>query len=65
MRRARKKTRRWSLWLVLEEMPEDKSRYKIVFAEQSGMFGLATDNIHGRDVFLGLYGTFLETLESM
>lgn len=46
-------------------MPEDKSGYKIVFDEGSLMFGLATGNIHGRDLFLGCYGTFLETLEGM
>jgi hypothetical protein len=54
------------LWLVLEERPADKSGYKIVFDEGSRMFGLATTNAaRGRDLFLGFYGTFLETLEGM
>lgn len=55
-----------SLWLVLEEAPEDQSGYKIVFDEATRQFGLATgDARQNRDVFLGFYGTFLETLESM
>src|SRR5688500_5472076 len=53
------------LWLVLEEVPEDKSGYKIVFDETSCMFGLATSGFHKHDCFLGFYGTFLDTLESM
>ncbi|MGI9105072.1 MAG: hypothetical protein ACR2G4_02360 [Pyrinomonadaceae bacterium] len=53
------------LWLVLEEAPEDKSGYKIVFDEKSGLFRLAIIGFHQRDVFIGFYGTFLETLEGM
>lgn len=52
------------LWLVLEETPEDKSGYKIVFDETNGLFGLAICG-QKKDVFLGYYGTFLETLEGM
>ena len=55
-----------SLWLVLEEVPEDNSGYKIVFDETTQRFGLATgDAQRQHDVFLGFYGTFLETLEAM
>lgn len=53
------------LWLVLEEVPEDKSGYKIVFDEKTKMFGLATPGFHGLDGFIGFYGTFLKTLMSM
>jgi hypothetical protein len=53
------------LWLVLEEAPEDESGYKIVFDEKSGAFGLAARGFGQRDVFLGFYGTFLDTLEGM
>jgi hypothetical protein len=53
------------LWLVLEEIPEEKSGYKIVFDEKSRMFGLAIGGAHKRDVFLGFYGTFREALEGM
>ena len=51
---------RLQLWLVLEEDPASHSGYEIVFDDQSMTFGLATG-----DLFLGLYGTFLETLENM
>jgi hypothetical protein len=55
-----------SLWLVLEEVPEDSSGYKIVFDETTRRFGLATGDAQRlEDVFLGFYGTFLETLEAM
>jgi len=53
------------LWLVLEEVPEDKSGYKIVFDEQERMFGLAMSVVDQPDIFLGFHGTFLETLEGM
>jgi hypothetical protein len=53
------------LWLVLEEIPESNSGYKIVFDEASGTFGLAISGAQDNDVFIGFYGTFLETLEGM
>lgn len=54
------------LWLVLEEVPETKGGYKIVFDEQRGKFGLATtDSRNELDAYLGAYGTFLTALESM
>jgi len=53
------------LWLVLEEIPEDRSGYKIVYDEKSAMFGLAVNSAHADDVFIGFYGTFLETLKGM
>lgn len=52
------------LWLVLEESPESRDGYKIVFSEQTGMYGLAVPGTE-RDVFIGFYGTFLETYEAM
>lgn len=54
-----------ALWLVLEEIPESSTGYKIVFDEASGMFGLAISGAHNNDVLIGFYGTFLETLEGM
>lgn len=54
------------LWVVLEEVPEDQSGYKIVFDERTGSFGLAIKSSPGRPgVLVGLYGSFLETLEAM
>jgi hypothetical protein len=52
----------WDLWLVLEEQPETKTGYKIVFDEETKQFGLATG---ARNVFIGFYGTFIQTLEGM
>ena len=52
------------LWLVLEEMPENRDGYKIVFSEEAGMFGLAVPG-SPRDVFLGFYGSFLDTYVRM
>ena len=56
-----------SLWLVLEEDPVNKSGYKIIFDEQSGLFGLAVCGIEWdvRDVFIGYHGRFLDTLKGM
>lgn len=53
------------LWLVLEEVPEDQSGYKIVFDVDTSMFGLAVKGFGNEDVFLGFHGSFLETLEGM
>jgi hypothetical protein len=52
------------LWLVLEENPEDCSGYKIVYGEQVEMFGLAVAS-GSRDVFIGYYGSFLDTYRGM
>ena len=52
----------WDLWLVLEEQPETRSGYKIVFDEETKQFGLASGT---RSVFIGFYGTFIQTLEGM
>ncbi len=52
------------LWLILEEHPVEHSGYEVVFDEAQQAFGLATQSNEG-PVFLGIYGTFLETLEAM
>ncbi len=53
------------LWLILEENPETHSGYKIVMDEETGDFGLAIISDKNEDIFIGFYGTFLETLEAM
>ena len=60
------------LWLVLEEDPIERKGYKIVFNPRNGKFGLATtvmksnDNFDTNfDLYLGQYGSFIETLEAM
>jgi hypothetical protein len=52
------------MWLVLEELPDDRSGYKIVYGEEAGMFGLAVCGTT-RDVFIGYYGSFLDTYRGM
>ncbi len=51
-------------WLVLEEGPEPGEGYKVVYHEQENMFGLAVNGIV-EPVLIGLYGGFVETLNSM
>jgi hypothetical protein len=53
------------LWLVLEENPQTRQGYKIVFDENSGMFGLAVSDQNGCGTFLGYYGDFNTTLDAM
>ena len=54
------------LWIVLEEDPETCSGYKIVFDEVSHSFGLAIiEAVTERRIFLGIYGSFLETVDAM
>ena len=53
------------LWLVLEEHPQTRGGYKIVFDDSRKQYGLAVTDQHSRDVFIGYYGTFLETLDAM
>ena len=55
------KNRMLDLWLVLEEHPQTHDGYKIVFDESSRQYGLASSG----DVFVGYYGTFIETLDAM
>ncbi len=47
------------LWTVLVER-NDGEGYHVVFDADEGKFGLATDG-----VCIGLYGSFLETLDAM
>ena len=51
------------LWL-LEELPKDRNGYRIVYGELAGMFGLAVPGA-SRDVFIGYYGSFLDTYRGM
>lgn len=53
------------LWLVLEESPENQSGYKIVMDEETRDFGLAIISDKNENIFIGFYGSFLETLEAM
>lgn len=52
------------LWVVLEEEPETRDGYKVVFEEEAGMFGLASAGNEG-PFYLGKYGTFIEAFDAM
>lgn len=56
-----------TVWLVLEERPAEKDGYKIIFNEQTELFGLASQGFP-KDPFpvlCGYYGDFPTTLASM
>jgi hypothetical protein len=56
-----------TVWLVLEERPAEKDGYKIIFNEQTELFGLASQG-YPEDllpVLCGYYGDFPTTLGSM
>ena len=52
------------LWTVLEETP-DRHGYKIIFDPENATFGLGILTDKDELMFIGYYGTFLETLEGM
>jgi hypothetical protein len=52
------------LWLVLRETPGSAGGYLVVFDAERGMFGLAID-CAPTPGFIGLYGSFTETLAGM
>ena len=55
------------VWLVLEEEPETKDGYKIVYEEDADTFGLACEGLPTESylVYLGSYGDFMTTLGAM
>ncbi len=52
-------------WLVLEENPETKDGYKIIYDETESIFGLAVNGKEQRLVVIGFYGDFWTTFEAM
>jgi hypothetical protein len=54
----------FEVWTVLEEYPIKQSGYTIFYQEENGKFGLGTHTADGL-IHLGLYGTFVKTLNSM
>jgi hypothetical protein len=49
-----------NLWTVLIEHVDGAEGYHVIYDSDQGMFGLATGG-----VCIGLYGSFLETLDAM
>jgi len=62
---ARDASQAHEMWLVLEEHPDTHTGYRIVFDEEAREFGLAIEGKDGRDVWIGNYGTFIETFDGM
>ena len=62
---ARGEAKAREMWLVLEERPDTHSGYRIVFDEETREFGLAIEGKDGRDVCIGIYGSFIETFDGM
>lgn len=52
------------LWLVFEENASPDQGYKVIYSERDGEFGLATAGVND-PVLIGIYGGFVETLNSM
>ena len=59
------KFKKITLWLVLEEDPINQNGHEIIFNEQTSKFGLALSDVSRPGMFIGYYGTFLETLKAM
>ncbi|MGB7746227.1 MAG: hypothetical protein WBN75_02965 [Verrucomicrobiia bacterium] len=53
------------MWLVFVENPETHAGYRIFFDEEMHQFGLAIEGKDNQDVWLGFYGSFIETFEGM
>ena len=52
------------LWTVIEERP-DRTGYKIVFIPKTNTFGFGVRNEKTGLVFIGNYGSFIETFRAM
>ena len=55
-------------WIVFDEMPNDsKEGYLIIYDESTDEFGLAmkTSMISDKGIFIGLHGSFIDTLIDM
>ena len=52
-------------WTVLEELPEEKSRYTIFYDPLKDEFGLGMHGESGKMFSLGIYGSFIEALNGM
>lgn len=53
------------VWTVLEEHPETKSGYTIVYDPEFDEFGLGMHGADDKLYYLGRYGSLIETLNSM
>jgi hypothetical protein len=54
-----------SLWLVTDHIGKNDSSYRVVYDEAKQVFGLEVTLDTGVELYMGAYGTFSETIESM
>lgn len=54
-----------NLWLVTDHTGEQDSAYRIVFDGDNQVFGLESSLDTGVEWYMGSYGSFSETVESM
>ena len=52
-------------WLVTDNTGSGDSSYRVVYDEESKMFGLECTLGNGLEWYMGAYGTFVETINSM
>ena len=52
-------------WTVLEEIPEEKTGYTIYYDQNKDEFGLGMHDKSDHMISLGIYGSFIETLNGM
>lgn len=58
--------RRGRLWIVFEQAPRQPTGYKIVFDDNSRMFGLATPGHAGElPVCISMYNSFFDAFHAM
>lgn len=53
------------VYVVLKEFPESNEGYQIVYDPKEKLFGLSIAGKNSLGVFIGFYGTFLDTLKGM
>ena len=53
------------LWLVTDHVGKEDSSYRVVYDPSDDNFGLEMTAIEGIEWYMGAYGEFFETIESM
>ncbi len=53
------------VWLITDNVGHHDSAYRVVFDEQKDQFGLAVASANQDHWYMGSYGSFAETVDSM